>query len=104
MRPARLRTKKVAKQKFRQSAELNQEVLRRRKATANRNLTVLRAALNHAWHEDKISSDSAWRRVRPFPADRCRPYGLSIRQLCEAARKRSKWRIQRSPSFSCREL
>ncbi len=39
---------------------------RQRQATANRILTVLKAALNHAWREGKTASDEAWRRVRPF--------------------------------------
>jgi hypothetical protein len=29
-------------------------------------LTVLKAALNHAWREGKAPSDDAWRRVTPF--------------------------------------
>jgi integrase len=28
----------------------------------------LKACLNHAWREGKIPSDTAWRRIRPFPA------------------------------------
>jgi len=43
------------------------EVTRRRRSTANRTLTILKAALNHAWREGKTPSDDAWRRVRPFP-------------------------------------
>jgi integrase len=43
-----------------------EEERRARKATANRNLTVLRAALNHAFHNGLIESDAAWRKVRPF--------------------------------------
>lgn len=39
---------------------------RRRQATANRVLTVLKAALNQAYRDGKVDSDSAWRRVRPF--------------------------------------
>jgi len=39
---------------------------RRRKATANRILTILKAALNRAWRDGKTPSDSAWRRVEPF--------------------------------------
>ena len=39
---------------------------RQRKATANRILTVLKAALNPAYREGKASSDDAWRRVKPF--------------------------------------
>jgi integrase len=42
------------------------EAPRRRRATANRILTVLKAALNHAWREGKVPSDDAWRRVAPF--------------------------------------
>jgi len=42
------------------------EALRRRRATANRILTVLKAALNHAWRDGKAASDDAWRRVVPF--------------------------------------
>jgi len=39
---------------------------RQRRATANRVLTVLKAALNRAWQSGKVSSDDAWRRVKPF--------------------------------------
>jgi len=33
---------------------------------ANRTLTVLKAALNHAYHEGRVSTDEAWRKVKPF--------------------------------------
>jgi integrase len=39
---------------------------RQRKATANRLLTVLKAALNHAWRQGRVGSDEAWRRVARF--------------------------------------
>ncbi len=42
------------------------EALRKRKATANRLLTVLRAALNYGWRNGMVASADAWRRVRPF--------------------------------------
>jgi integrase len=42
------------------------EVQRRRKATANRVLTILKAALNMAWREGYVPSDDAWRRVKRF--------------------------------------
>ena len=44
------------------------EERRRRKATANRTLTVLRAALNQAFADadGKVTSDAAWRAVKPF--------------------------------------
>lgn len=44
----------------------DKELLRRRKATANRVLTVLKALLNLAWRERQVKSDEAWRRVKPF--------------------------------------
>ena len=40
--------------------------MRARKSTANRILTILKAALNHAFTHDRVSSDAAWRRVEPF--------------------------------------
>jgi integrase len=61
----RLRTKKGVEQKHRKVAG-DDEMKRRRRATANRTLTVLKAALNRAWRDGKIESDSAWRRVEPF--------------------------------------
>src|SRR5712671_8237976 len=42
------------------------EAVRRRRATANRVLTFLKAALNHAWRNGMVPSDDAWRRVKPF--------------------------------------
>jgi integrase len=44
------------------------EAVRRRRATANRVLTYLKAALNHAWRSGAVPSDDAWRRVKPFKA------------------------------------
>ena len=42
------------------------DAVRARRATANRTLTVLKAALNHAFHEGRVVSDDAWRKVKPF--------------------------------------
>lgn len=57
------------------------EVKRRRQSTANRLLAQLKAALNHAWHEKKVSSDTEWRRVRPFKgADQPRAVHLTERE------------------------
>lgn len=61
----RLRTRPGKKQNVRDTAD-DPEAPRRRHATANRILTVLKAALNHAWREGKMASDDAWRRVVPF--------------------------------------
>ena len=42
------------------------EEVRRRKASANRILTALKAPLNHAYRAGRVPSDDAWRRVAPF--------------------------------------
>jgi hypothetical protein len=44
----------------------NTDAVRARRATANRTLTVLKAALNYAFHENQTSSDEAWRKAQPF--------------------------------------
>jgi integrase len=46
--------------------ESGAEPLRRRRSTANRTLTILKAALNLAFREGHVPADGAWRRVRPF--------------------------------------
>lgn len=61
----RLRTKTGEKQQHREITD-DDETRRRRRSTANRTLTILKAALNRAWRDDKASSDAAWRRVEPF--------------------------------------
>src|SRR5262249_36537100 len=47
-------------------ADKSTDGMRKRRATANRILTVLKAALNHAWKAGHVASDDAWRRVKPF--------------------------------------
>lgn len=42
------------------------DAVRARKASANRCLTILKAALNHAYQRSLVASDDAWRRVKPF--------------------------------------
>ncbi len=42
------------------------EEQRRRRSSANRTLTVLRAALNQAFRDGKTNSDVAWRAAKPF--------------------------------------
>lgn len=63
--------------------------LQARQATANRTLTILKAALNHGFQKGRIPSDTAWRRVKPFPGtDRPRERHLSpgeCRALIDAA-------------------
>lgn len=65
--PKLLRTGRMAEKRATQAVDSNDlEAVRARRATANRLLTVLKAALNHAYHEGKIASDEAWRKVKPF--------------------------------------
>ncbi|HJU20609.1 MAG TPA: site-specific integrase [Stellaceae bacterium] len=63
--PARLRTKAGEAQKYR-APEGDHEAIRRRRSAANRVLTILKAALNHAYREGKCTDDEAWRPVRAF--------------------------------------
>ena len=63
--PARLRTKPGAEQRHRET-DNDPETVRRRRSTANRVLTILKAALNYAHREGKCRTDDAWRTVRAF--------------------------------------
>jgi integrase len=62
---ARLRSAKGKAARYRQAPDTD-DAHRRRQATANRVLTVLKAALNHAWRDGKVPSDTAWRQAKPF--------------------------------------
>jgi integrase len=63
---ARLRTAKDEPQQFADFDKHDDEAVRRRRASANRILTILKAALNRAWREGGIQSNTAWARVEPF--------------------------------------
>ncbi|WP_288049833.1 tyrosine-type recombinase/integrase [Acidiphilium sp.] len=63
--PARLRTGKEAEKANARTAE-DADQRRARRSTANRVLTVLKAALSLAYREGRVPSDDAWRRVKPF--------------------------------------
>jgi integrase len=43
------------------------ETRRRRRSSANRMLSILKAALNKAWRDHKVVDDKPWRSVPPFP-------------------------------------
>lgn len=82
--PARIRGKRGGAPRFREADEKDEDAIRRRRASANRTLTILKAALNMAWREAKVASDDAWRRVTPFEeADAARVRYL---QIAEAQR------------------
>ena len=65
--PARVRTKKHAKQSAYRAAPKTADEKRARKATANQIFNVLKALLNRAYQDGLVASDSAWRKVKPFP-------------------------------------
>jgi integrase len=75
----RLRTRPGQEQKHRKQADV-----RARRASANRIWTTLRAALNHAFREDKVDGDRAWRKVTPFK----NVDGARVRYLTLAEAKR----------------
>lgn len=63
----RLRTGKFAEKANTITVDLaDPEVIRRRRDTANRTLTTLKAALNWAFNHRLISDDTAWRLVKPY--------------------------------------
>jgi integrase len=64
--PARARTKRGAEQAYRDSDLADPETQRKRQASANRCLGLLKAALNLAWREKKVESNDAWLRVDLF--------------------------------------
>jgi integrase len=75
----RLRVKKGKPAKFKKLNLDDPEETRRRRASANRVLTILKAALNRAWRDGKIPSDTAWRTVEPFEeADAARVRYLTL--------------------------
>jgi integrase len=47
-------------------ALVSDDANRQRKATANRTLTILKAALNQSFRDGKVATDAAWRAVKPF--------------------------------------
>jgi integrase len=67
-KPALLRSGKNAPKRNTKALPLDDpEAVRRRQASANRVLTMLKAALNYVYDEKLVSSNEAWgRRVKPF--------------------------------------
>lgn len=85
--PARVRTSKKArmdgaipKQNFK-PAPLDREQKRARQSSANRTLTVLKAALNRAYQRERVASARAWERLEAFSkVDAARPEFLEINE------------------------
>jgi integrase len=64
--PPRVRTRQGAVQAYRNIEANDPDAMRKRQATANRILTVLKAALNFAHESRRVSSKAAWEAVKPF--------------------------------------
>jgi integrase len=65
-RPIGVRKKRDAVARATRPVADTDEARRKRKATANRSLTMLKAALNRAFQSGRVASDTAWRKVKPF--------------------------------------
>ena len=63
--PPRVRSGSVKEQKYLLLPK-NADYLRRRQNTANRNFSILRAALNRAFERGLVEDDTAWAKVRSF--------------------------------------
>ncbi len=66
LRPKRVRTKVTADHPAVREVADDDGARRKRKATTNRILTMLKACLNRAFHAGRVTSDRAWRRGKPF--------------------------------------
>ena len=64
--PARVRSGRYGQQSFKKG-EMTSDEVRARKATANRILTILKAALNKAFQDGLAPDGTAWKKVKPFP-------------------------------------
>lgn len=64
-RPPRRRTPIGKKQAFGDKPRTDEEK-RKRRATANRVFTILKAILNRAYQDELVPDDSAWRKVKPL--------------------------------------
>jgi integrase len=87
-RPARIRTRHGERQRHRARSD-DADAVRARRVSVNRVRVTLIAALNHAFRAGHVSSDLAWRRLRPFKGvDKARLRYLSVaeaRRLINAA-------------------
>jgi integrase len=61
----RTRSKPGKEQRYRAFSG-EKEAVRQRQASANRVMTILKAALNQAFDNGKVASDAAWRKVKRF--------------------------------------
>ncbi|MBX3708268.1 MAG: site-specific integrase [Gammaproteobacteria bacterium] len=64
----RVRSSKKLKQEQHYISDENNdpEYQRRRRATANRIITILKAILNHAFHTNRVETNESWQKLKPF--------------------------------------
>jgi len=93
-------------QNYREVDLSNPEVQRRRRATANRTLTILKAALNRARKKKKIATDAAWVDIEPFKqVSAARPRYLSVaecKRLINASDPDFRQLVQGALTTGCR--
>jgi hypothetical protein len=65
-RPRLVRGKRGQESRHQLDVPTGADAIQRRRATVNRVLAILKAALNHAFKDGKTDADSAWRAVKPF--------------------------------------
>jgi hypothetical protein len=76
--PPLVRTRAGAAQRYGE-APTTTEDRRARRATANRTITILKAALNQAFKGGHVSDDVEWRRLEPFKnVSAARPGSASV--------------------------
>jgi integrase len=101
----RARTKPGKPQQHR-TFDGSEDAIRRRKSSANRTWTILRAALNHAFRDELVASDAAWRKVKPFKGvDAARVIYLTVeqaRRLVNAADTEFRPLVQAALQTGCR--
>jgi integrase len=105
-RPALLRSKKGGKQNTKAKPE-DDEAIRKRRSSANRVLTMLKAALNYAYDEKWVSNNEAWgRRLKPFKGvDEARLRYLQIeeaKRLLNVCDPRFRMMVQSALETGCR--
>jgi integrase len=105
-RPKRVRTKRTADRSTTREIPDDDDARRKRKATANRILTMLKAALNRAFQAGRVASDQAWRRVKSFAkVDEAVVRYLSAdeaRRLVDACREDFRRLVQAALLTGCR--
>ena len=101
----RARTKPGEPQQHR-AFDGSDEAIRRRKSSANRTWTILRAALNHAFRDGLVASDGAWRKVKSFKSvDAARVRYLTVdeaRRLVNAGDSEFRILVQAARQTGCR--